>query len=402
MSVPADTLPADPAVLVPASVAEAVDHVRAHARLQIVGAGTRSGFGRPVANAQPLSTRALSGITLYEPAEMVIAAKAGTPLSDLEALLAKNNQRLAFEPRHDTALYGTTGATTLGALAAGNISGPRRIAGGACRDSLIGLKFINGLGEEITTGGRVMKNVTGLDLVKFLSGAWGTLGLLTEVSFRVVPGVEGTQTLVLSGLDEAQALEALGAALATPFDVSGAAHAPAGIMGEAAQTFLRIEGFADQIAYRREALRTRLKAFGPLDEVAAMADPWAKIRDCVPLAQKRDLALWKLVVRPDRAAQAMAEIRAQRKAEALYDWGGGLVWLATPQTGEAGATVVRAAAQRAQGHATLIRASAELRARVPVFTPEAPALAAITRRAKSAFDPMGKFNPGLMFAEFDL
>ena len=224
--------------------------IAAKTPMAIEGRGTRHGYGRPMQTGLSVSTRNLRGITLLEPAEMIFSAKAGTPLSEVEAALAEHGQMLTFEPMDHRPLFSSEGEPTIGAIAAGNISGPRRIMAGSARASLIGLRFVNGSGELIKNGGRVMKNVTGLDLVKLLSGSWGTLGVFSEVTFKVLPKPEGCITFELTGLDDTQGVTALCAALNTPFEVTGAAHLPAGIAGKQARTLMRLEGFSKQLDYR--------------------------------------------------------------------------------------------------------------------------------------------------------
>lgn len=383
--------------LSPASEAEAAEAVRgaiaAMTPIRITGGGTRAGIGRPVQSALTISTAALRGITLYEPAEMVIGARAGTPLAEVQAALAAKGQMLPFEPADYRTIFGSSGEPTIGAIAAGNISGPRRLWAGAARDSLIGVRFVNGEGEIIKSGGRVMKNVTGLDLVKLQAGAWGTLGLLTEVIFKVSPRPETVATLALDGLNDARAVAVLGRAIASPFEITGAAHVP-----EQGKTYLRIEGFADSVAYRARALAALLAEFGALKRLDAGEDIWPGIRDAAPIALPRERALWRLSVKPGLAADMVAAIRATRDGDALYDWGGGLVWFATDASGDAGASVIRAAARQAKGYATLVRAPDSVRAAVAVFEPEAAPVAALTQRIKAAIDPSGLFNPGRMFA----
>lgn len=368
--------------------------------LRVRGGGTREGLGRPMQNAVVLSTSALTGVTLHEPAEMVISARAGTPLRVVEETLAAKGQMLPFEPMDHRALFGTSGEPTIGAIAAANLSGPRRVMVGACRDHLIGVRFINGKGEAIKSGGRVMKNVTGLDLVKLQSGAHGTLGVLTEVTFKVLPRPETTATMVFDGLDDARAVAALSAALGSPFEVSAAAHLPAGTAGQGAQTLLRFENFAASIDYRFKALAELLKAFGTprrLDDAASTA-LWADIRDCAPLVEPRDAAVWRVSLKPSDAPSRVAAIRASiPQLRHFYDWGGGLVWLAVPASDDAGAALIRAAIA-GKGHATLVRASDAIRASVPVFEPEVAAIAALSKRIKVSFDPDRIINPGRMVA----
>ncbi|GJD72620.1 glycolate oxidase subunit GlcE [Methylobacterium goesingense] len=369
-------------------------------RLRLVGGGTKSGIGRPAQDEATLSGASLTGITLYEPAEMVVAARAGTPLAEVQAMLAARGQMLPFEPMDHRPLMGTTGEPTFGAVAAANNSGPRRINAGAARDSLIGVRFVNGRGEAIKSGGRVMKNVTGLDLVKLMAGSWGTLGLLTEVTFKVLPVQERVATLVFADLDDARAIAALSAALGSPFELTGAAHLPGGIEGAGPRTLMRIEGFSESIDYRLEELRRLLKRFGQPEIVEGEAGTvlWARIRDAVAFAEPRDSAIWRISTAPTRGPAVTAAIGARRDARWFYDWGGGLIWLATDASGDAGAEIIRTAVRAEGGHATLVRAPDAVRAAVPVFEPLSEPLMRITTGIKAAHDPKGLFNPGRMYA----
>ena len=390
-------------ILAPASEAEAAEIIGASRRactpLSIDGGGTRAGLGRPVQAAATLSTRALTGITLYEPDEMVIAARAGTPLRLIEETLAARGQMLAFEPMDHRPLYGTTGEPTIGAIAACNISGPRRIQAGAARDSLIGLRLVNGMGEAIKSGGRVVKNVTGLDLVKLNCGAHGTLGFLTEVTFKVLPRPDVSATLALRGLDDARAMAALSAALGSPFEVSGAGHLPAGLAGGDALTLLRLENFAASVAYRMDALRQTLADFCKAEALAQAeaARLWQDIRDARFFAVPSPLAVWRISAAPSRAPLIVAAIARSLAAKHFYDWGGGLVWLACAASGDAGAVVIRAALG-GQGHATLVRAPEAVRAAVDVFVPLAAPVMRLTKGIKASFDPDRALNPGRMYA----
>ena len=368
--------------------------------LSVMGNGTKAAIGRPAQTEATLSASGLTGITLYEPAETVIAARAGTPLAEIERTLAGKGQFLPFEPLDYRALLGSDGEPTIGAAAAANLSGPRRIVAGAARDSLIGVRFVNGRGETVKSGGRVVKNVTGLDLVKLMAGSWGTLGFLTEVTFKVLPTSERIATLVLSGLDDSRGVEALCAALASPFEATGAAHLPTGLGGEGARTLIRIEGFEASVSYRLGELRRLLRPFGSAEflEGDAAADLWRGVRDAKPLAEPREAAVWRLSIAPSKGPAVAAAIARVRPSRRFFDWGGGLLWLAVDASGDAGAAAIRAALREAGGHATLLRAPPEVRAAVDVFQPQADAVMRVTAGIKAAFDPAGVLNSGRMYA----
>lgn len=374
--------------------------VAARVPLAIRGGGTRTGLGRPDNAVSTLSSAGLTGITLYEPAEMVIGARAGTPLKLIEETLAERGQMLPFEPMDHRALLGTEGEPTIGAVAAGNISGPRRINAGAARDSLIGVRLVNGRGELVKSGGRVMKNVTGLDLVKLVAGSFGTLGFLTEVTFRVLPRPERVVTLLWEGLADEAAVTLLSAALGSPFEPMAAAHLPAGIGADEARTLLRLENFSASVGYRAAELARLLKAHGrpELIEGRASETLWREVRDAAVFAGTQE-AVWRLSLAPVHGPKAAAAIaRAVPGARWFYDWGGGLVWLAVPADGDAGAAAIRAALKPLGGHATLVRAPDAVRASVPVFEPLSEPLMRVTAGIKKSFDPEGVFEPGRMYA----
>lgn len=380
-----------------ASLAETVREAHEAATpLEITGGGTRRALGRPVQAETTISTAGLSGISLYEPGALTVVAGAGTPLAEIEAALDAEGQRLPFEPMDHRALLGSKGEPTIGAVAAMNNSGPRRIQAGAARDAMLGVRFIDGRGDVIRNGGRVMKNVTGYDLVKLMGGSWGTLGVLTEVALKVLPKPEASATVMLSGLDDAEAVAALSAALGSPYDVNGAAHLPGRKL-----TMVRIEGFESQIAHRAPALIETLKGFGAASVVQGDESDmlWRWTRDAEPFAGG-DSAVWRVSVKPTEGPKLVEALRAKGDFEAFYDWGGGLVWLSTPDDalngGDAGAAVIRAETGARGGHATLVRASDKTRAAVDVFEPEAAPVAALTARLRAEFDPKGILNPGRM------
>ncbi len=373
--------------MTPQTEAELADIIAgASGPLRIQGGGTRP-IGR--SEGETLSTTKMRGITLYEPGALTIVAKAGTPVAEIEAELAKENQRLAFEPMDHRGLLGTKGEPTIGGVVAGNISGPRRIAVGACRDFALGVRFVDGSGTIIKNGGRVMKNVTGYDLVKLMCGSYGTLGVLTEVSLKVLPNVEATGCVLLHGLNDTQAIAAMSAALGSPFEATGAAHFPKSMHGDPV-TMIRIEGFEKSVAYRADKLRDLLKSFGEAtiqigetDDGYGSEKGWAWVRDVSAFADQPG-DVWRISAKPSDAAALAARLDADA---VQYDWGGGLIWARMPEGVDA-----REKLTTFDGHATLVRGSAD----VPAFHPEPAPLAAITQGLRAKFDPRGILNPGLM------
>ena len=359
-------------MMTPASEAELAEQILATTTpLSIRGGGTRG----IATDGTPLGTAGLSGITLYEPGAMTVVAQAGTPVAQIEAALAAENQRLAFEPMDHRALMGTQGEPTIGGVMAANISGPRRISVGAARDFLLGVRFVDGAGNIVKNGGRVMKNVTGYDLVKLMSGAHGTLGVLTEVSLKSLPCPETETTLILHGLDDTAEVAALARALGSPFEVTAAAHDP-----EACETLLRVEGFEASVAYRVAELKALLG--GEITVEQGEGSRWTAWRDVEVFAGAQG-DVWRVSCKPSDAPALVAKSGAQR---VRYDWAGGLIWLLT----DAGYDL-RAALGRYDGHATLIRGSGQ-----PRFEPETAGVARLTAAVRARFDPRGVLNAGLM------
>ena len=357
--------------------------------LRISGGGTRD-IGNPVVG-EALSTAGLSGITLYEPGALTIVARAGTPVSEIEAALEGENQRLAFEPMDHRRLLGRTGTPTIGGVVAGNVSGPRRISVGACRDHLLGVRFVDGAGTVIKNGGRVMKNVTGYDLVKLMAGSYGTLGVLSEVSLKVLPKPETAATVTVGDLTLKGAVAAMSAALGSPYEVTGA------VMDISGAVHLRLEGFAASVAYRAQQLRDVMVPFGAVEVGAAQDDVWQGFRDVAAFAD-RDVVV-RVSVKPSGLAALIegARLAGQSAFEVMADWGGGLVWIgADAQGGAELVTHLQNHCATHGGHATLMKGPDALRAAVPVFQPENAVVTKLTQGVRAKFDPRGILNPGLM------
>jgi glycolate oxidase FAD binding subunit len=380
--------------------------------LEIIGQGTKRTLGRPAQSDATLDLSSLAGVTLYEPEELVLSARAGTPLSEVATLLASSAQELAFEPMDYGPLLGLPAERgTIGGVLAANLAGPRRIKAGAARDHFLGATAISGRGDIFKTGGRVVKNVTGYDLCKLLAGSWGTLAAMTDVTLKVLPRAETEATLLLLGLAEAEAVKAIATAMGSSCDVSAAAHLPANVAVRVsvelpsgrAITALRIEGVEPSVIHRRRVLEALTAPFGTsavLDAAPSRA-LWRAVRDVTPFAVDGPVGervVWRISTAPMKGAQLAEIITAECDSEFLLDWAGGLVWAAIASSEDAGAAVVRKAVQVCGGHATLIRASLASRAALAVFEPQASGLAALTKRVKQSFDPKGVLGAGRMWA----
>lgn len=342
--------------------------------VRVRGGGTRGGGS--VGEGAILSTARLSGIALYEPGALTLVARAGTALAEIEAALAEHRQILPFEPMDHRALLGTSGEPTIGGAVATGAAGPRRVRVGGCRDSLIGARFVDGEGRVIRSGGRVMKNVTGYDLARLMAGARGSLGVLTEVAFKLLPAPAAQATLTVRGLDVARAVAAMSAALASPFEVSGAARDAEGA------THLRVEGLADSVAYRAGRLGDLLASFGEAaveDDPEAGAALWRRVRDAEDLAGAPG-NVWRVALRPSDAPAAAASLDASRL---VLDAGGATIWALLPEGVDARARLA------VRGHAALVRGRG-----FPHIHPEPTAVAALSAGLRSRFDPRGILDPG--------
>ncbi len=371
-------------MMTPDSEAAVADIIRAATGPICIEGGNTRGCA---VQGEKLSLSKLSGITIYEPGALTLVAKAGTPLKEIEKTLAGERQRLAFEPHDLTGLLGTHGHSTIGGVIATNASGPRRIQGGAARDYALGVRFVDGAGHITKNGGRVMKNVTGYDLVKLMCGAHGTLGVLTEVSLKVLPVPETQGTLMLRNIDKAAAVGAMSAALGSPYEITGAAHC-AEVMGDGPVTALRVEGFEASVAYRIEQLKSLLRHTGAEMQVASQELSewfWTGARDVLRYADKAG-DVWRISCKP---SDAPALTDAAKPEACYYDWGGALMWMRVPA-----GTDLRARLGSYDGHAILVRGTAS--ADLPRFQPESAGVAQLSAGLRHRFDPKAMLNQGLM------
>jgi glycolate oxidase FAD binding subunit len=352
---------------------------------EILAGGTRRQVGRPVGDLPMLDVSGLSGIVKYEPAELIITAQPATSLTEIKAVLAEKGQRLGFDPADWSRLLGSNGAATLAGAASSDASGSGKLRHGGARDSLLGFRAVNGLGEAFRGGAKVVKNVTGFDLPKLMCGAYGTLGVLTEMTFRVYPQPQFATTLCLSDVTPEEGFAALRKIALSALEPAGLAYLPGNMLADVGRgaALIKLEGAAQ-----------------PLEEKIALAhgllgnamhrtpdDPFAAIGCGEKFA---DIAgdIWRVMIPRVEAPRIAKELNAKYW---LGDWAGAVLWLVTdPSEGPR----IRAIAAKADGQAMLLRASVESRAALGLFAPQPPALAALGRAVKAAFDPLSLFNPG--------
>jgi glycolate oxidase FAD binding subunit len=413
-------------LLVPRTPAEVADAIRwalaAGEPVEIAGHGTKRALGRPVQAPHRLDLSSLAGVVSYEPAELVLTVQAGTPMQEIEALLASHSQCLAFEPPDLAPLLapvnqaepthaapsGVAGRSdavwrgTVGGVVSAGLAGPRRFRAGAARDHVLGVAAVSGRGEPFVAGGKVVKNVTGYDLPKLLTGAFGTLAALTELTLKVLPAPQDVRTVLIGGLDAAAAVDLFTRVLQKPFDVTGAAHLPIGIAapGKSADvpaTALRLEGFTPSVEFRLKSLCDFVEHAKDVTLLDAEQQPF------VTDTADPGATIWRISTPPAHGARVLERIeRSVPGVRAFLDWGGGLMWLHVPGAGVQEyrqlAAHIREPLAELGGHATLIRASEAIREQIEVFHPQADALAQLSRRVKAQFDPTGVLNPGRMYA----
>ena len=399
--------------LLPQTNKELLDIIRAanddKQTLEIIGAGSKCDWGRPVNSTALLDLTNFTGIVLYEPAELILSAAAGTSMMEIQQALAENNQQLAFEPPDLSSLYGGNNSGTLGGTIAANLSGSKRLQAGAARDHFLGFEAVSGRGEEFKSGGRVVKNVTGFDLSKLLAGSFGTLAAMTSVTVKVLPKPDKTRTVLLFGQDDQDAINALSEALQGPFEINSAGHLPAYIAAKLAVSYVasaggsvtavRVQGPEPSVEVRCRAIRALWQARGEVEELHGHNSEilWQEVRDITKLLSHPEDQIWRLSVPPAAGAGVAADILSQLEGDYYYDWGGGLIWLALAANIENSAAILRQIIDNSGGHATLVRGGEELRRSIDVFHPQPKELAQLSRNIKDSFDPAGVLNPGKMY-----
>lgn len=379
-------------------------------RFDVQGHGSRKDLGRPTDADQVLSLAPMAGITTYEPDELVLMAKAATPLKDIVQTLDKAGQMLAFDPplgalNHDHA------QGTIGGVMATNLSGPRRLVAGAARDYLLGFHAISGRGEAFQSGSRVMKNVTGYDLSKLMAGSYGTLAVMHDLTIKTMPKPEDAKCLLIMAKSIADAGEAVRQAFASSYEPSAAAIIPpsAAVFSShkalketpqnCAAAVIRVEGFSVSTQDRMIALSDLLKSYG--DQVKLDKDDadiiHAELRERSILPEQTNRVIWKISCPPASGATILNDLIKRPNCRAFADWAGGLIWVSHPAGADSGAKALRDMVAPHGGHVSLIDAPLSIRSNLDVFHPQPKPLYELSKRVKASFDPLKLLNPGRMY-----
>jgi len=357
-------------------------------RLELRGGGSKAavGAGR---EAEIVDMRGFAGVVDYDPPELVLTVRPGTPLVEVEQLVADQGQMLAFDPFDHGPLFGAaTGKATIGGIVAAGVAGSGRLMAGGVRDHLLGFTAVSGRGERFVAGGKVVKNVTGYDLPKLIAGSWGRLAAMTELTLKVLPRPRVLRTMAIEGLGPAAAQAAMACAMGSPAEIGAAAHHPP-LEDRPALTLFRVQGFAPSVDARCAALPRLLGAHG---RVVALSEAdasilWRSIGRVEALADAG--TLWRISLPPSASTDIVERFEALG-GRWLLDWAGGLLWLAF----DGDPLLVRQAAEMACGHAMLVRGPAPLRDHVPAQHPRPPGVMALETRVRRAFDPTGIFETG--------
>ena len=390
------------ASITPTTVEEVEDAVRQageeSAPLEIHGGRSKSHVGRRFAGARCVDLSALNGIVSYEPAELILVAQPGLTLAEAESALAGNNQHLAFEPPH----FGD--AATIGGMVACGLSGPRRFKAGAVRDFVLGVEFVEGRGSRARAGGRVVKNVTGYDLPRTMTGAFGTLGVLTEICLKLWPRPETTRTLVIHQRGLSSALASMLAWAQLPLEISGLAFLPDTVdwvPGAAGRLCARVEGSEAAVSLQIDRLKDDLAGdASPAAHVEELdgddsSEHWRQIRELEFCSASAAHQRWRFCPPPAAAAQLVEALSAEGLIHFNLDWGGGLVWALFPGDVEP---------SRIHGVARSAEATSWRFCRCPedpndeAFAPLDPGEERVHRQLKTAFDPLDILNRGRMYS----
>ena len=374
------------------------DAVSAQSRLEVRAAGTKRHLGRIAAYDAVLDVSAFNGIIDYQPEELVLTLRAGTPMDAVETALADARQMLAFEPPSMTRILGEAAPGvrgTIGGVIAANLSGPRRLTAGAARDYLLGFEAVSGRGELFKSGGKVMKNVTGYDLSKLMCGSFGTLGVLDEITLKTLPMPETSRSLLVGHDSLADAVSGIAGIFATSHEPGAAAILPQGIaveegvdLGARFTVVVRLEGIEASVADRLGHHLT-LTGGDRLDQDRSVA-LWRRLRDIQPLAEKPH-DIWKVSCAPSDAPRVMSALDPRLDIRMIADWAGGLLWIAG-KSSRIGPALRKAVAELDSGFAMLIRDVAVTRETMEPFQPLSGPVLELHRRVKASFDPLGVLN----------